>query len=91
MSALAEMERELIVERTRAGLAAAREQGRIGGRQYAPALLLLPDLRGCAPQSARVPSPQGRSFPITWLSGDIFSQAQAQIMGLDEFSGAAKI
>jgi DNA invertase Pin-like site-specific DNA recombinase len=28
MSALAEMERELIVERTRAGLAAAREQGR---------------------------------------------------------------
>ncbi|CDH24187.1 recombinase family protein [Xenorhabdus bovienii] len=32
MSALAEMERELIVERTNAGLAAAREQGRIGGR-----------------------------------------------------------
>jgi DNA invertase Pin-like site-specific DNA recombinase len=32
MSALAEMERELIVERTRAGLAAAREQGR-GGRR----------------------------------------------------------
>lgn len=35
MSALAEMERELIVERTRAGLAAAREQGRIGGRRRA--------------------------------------------------------
>lgn len=33
MNALAEMERELIVERTRAGLAAAREQGRIGGRR----------------------------------------------------------
>ncbi|HGY5195296.1 TPA: recombinase family protein [Raoultella ornithinolytica] len=33
MSALAEMERELIVERTRAGLAAAKEQGRIGGRR----------------------------------------------------------
>lgn len=32
MSTLAEMERELIVERTRAGLAAAREQGRVGGR-----------------------------------------------------------
>ncbi|MBS6358799.1 MAG: hypothetical protein KH421_12395, partial [Akkermansia muciniphila] len=32
-----------------------------------------------------------RSFPITWLNGDIFSQAQAQIMGLGEFSGAAKI
>lgn len=31
--ALAEMERELIVERTRAGLAAAREQGRVGGRR----------------------------------------------------------
>ncbi|MBD3720979.1 recombinase family protein [Klebsiella pneumoniae] len=33
MSAPAEMERELIVERTRAGLAAAREQGRVGGRR----------------------------------------------------------
>ncbi|MHC6686319.1 DNA-invertase hin [Klebsiella variicola] len=33
MSALAEMERELIVERTRASLAAAREQGRVGGRR----------------------------------------------------------
>ncbi|MQL46737.1 helix-turn-helix domain-containing protein [Photorhabdus khanii] len=32
MSALAEMERELIVERTNAGLVAARAQGRIGGR-----------------------------------------------------------
>ncbi|PIF13502.1 recombinase family protein [Candidatus Pantoea floridensis] len=33
MGALAEMERELIVERTRAGLAAARLKGRIGGRK----------------------------------------------------------
>ncbi|KFB98807.1 phage DNA invertase [Trabulsiella guamensis ATCC 49490] len=33
MSALAEMERELIVERTLAGLAAARAKGRIGGRR----------------------------------------------------------
>ncbi|MBA0177933.1 recombinase family protein [Pectobacterium carotovorum] len=33
MSALAEMERELIIERTRAGLDAARLQGRIGGRK----------------------------------------------------------
>lgn len=33
MGALAEMERELIVERTRAGLAAARQEGRIGGRR----------------------------------------------------------
>ena len=33
MGALTEMERELIVERTRAGLAAARQQGRIGGRR----------------------------------------------------------
>ena len=32
-----------------------------------------------------------RSFPITWLSGDIFSQAQEQIMGLDEFSGAVVV
>ncbi|EKN4012642.1 recombinase family protein, partial [Yersinia enterocolitica] len=33
MSALAEMERELIVERTKAGLVAARAEGRIGGRR----------------------------------------------------------
>lgn len=34
--ALAEFERELIVERTNAGLASARAQGRIGGRQRIP-------------------------------------------------------
>lgn len=33
MASLAQMERELIVERTRAGLIAARKQGRIGGRK----------------------------------------------------------
>ena len=33
MASLAEMERELIVERTRAGLEAARRQGRVGGRK----------------------------------------------------------
>lgn len=32
MAALAQMERELVIERTRAGLAAARKQGRTGGR-----------------------------------------------------------
>jgi len=34
-AALAEFERELIRERTRAGLAAARARGRIGGRKFA--------------------------------------------------------
>lgn len=33
MAALAQMERELIIERTKAGLKAARERGRIGGRK----------------------------------------------------------
>ena len=33
-AALAEFERELIVERTKAGLAAARARGRHGGRPY---------------------------------------------------------
>lgn len=33
MASLAQMERELIVERTRAGLIAASKQGRIGGRK----------------------------------------------------------
>jgi DNA invertase Pin-like site-specific DNA recombinase len=33
-AALAEFERELIVERTKAGLAAARARGRNGGRPY---------------------------------------------------------
>lgn len=40
MGALAEMERELIVERTRAGLSAAREKGRIGGRRH----IMTPDV-----------------------------------------------
>ena len=33
MASLAQMERELILERTRAGLEAARRQGRVGGRK----------------------------------------------------------
>jgi DNA invertase Pin-like site-specific DNA recombinase len=33
MASLAQMERELVVERTRAGLAAARKHGRVGGRK----------------------------------------------------------
>ena len=33
MASLAQMERELVAERTRAGLAAAKAQGRIGGRK----------------------------------------------------------
>ncbi|KAA0537776.1 helix-turn-helix domain-containing protein [Citrobacter portucalensis] len=33
MGALAKIERELIVERTKAGLAAARQEGRIDGRR----------------------------------------------------------
>jgi DNA invertase Pin-like site-specific DNA recombinase len=32
LAVLAEMERELIVERTQAGLKAARKRGRVGGR-----------------------------------------------------------
>jgi DNA invertase Pin-like site-specific DNA recombinase len=33
MASLAQMERELLAERTRAGLAAARQRGRVGGRK----------------------------------------------------------
>ena len=33
MAALAQMERELLTERTHAGLAAARRRGRVGGRK----------------------------------------------------------
>ena len=33
MASLAQMERELLIERTRAGLDAAKAQGRIGGRK----------------------------------------------------------
>ena len=33
MASLAQMERELMVERTRAGLAAAKKLGRVGGRK----------------------------------------------------------
>jgi len=35
MAALAQMERELIIERTKAGLVAAKERGRKGGRKRA--------------------------------------------------------
>lgn len=44
MGALAEMERELIIERTRAGLAAAPDKGRIGGRRR----VMTPDVIGRA-------------------------------------------
>ena len=33
MASLAQMERELMIERTKAGLDAARKQGRVGGRK----------------------------------------------------------
>jgi len=33
MASLAQMERDLLVERTKAGLAAAKERGRVGGRK----------------------------------------------------------
>ena len=33
MASLAQMERELLVERTKAGLEAARKRGRLGGRK----------------------------------------------------------
>lgn len=33
MASLAQMERELLIERTKAGLAAARKRGRVGGRK----------------------------------------------------------
>ena len=33
MASLAQMERELLVERTQAGLEAARKRGRVGGRK----------------------------------------------------------
>ena len=37
MGAVAELERDIIVERTKAGLAAARARGRVGGRKAIPA------------------------------------------------------
>lgn len=43
-AALAEFERELIIERTKAGLAAARARGRMGGR---PRKMNLPTLKLC--------------------------------------------
>ena len=43
-AALAEFERELIIERTKAGLAAARARGRLGGR---PRKMDLPTLKMC--------------------------------------------
>lgn len=48
-SALAQFERDLIVERTTAGLAAARARGRVGGRRSCPSSRWIPPGRCMSP------------------------------------------
>ena len=72
-AALAEFERELIIERTKAGLLAARARGRQGGRPYkmTPAKLRLargrhgPTRRPRSPTSAASSASPGRRYTAT--------------------------
>ena len=58
-AALAEFERALVRERTRAGLDAARARGRKGGRKHR----LTPERRAHAPPHTRTPRPRRRPLP----------------------------
>ena len=69
MASLAQMERELLVERTRAGLDAARAQGRVGGRKRAMTQSKLESARkllasGAAPRD--VAADLGMSVPTLY-------------------------
>ena len=69
-AALAEFERELIIERTNAGLLAARARGRQGGRPYkmTPAKLrLAPCCHGRPGDQGRRPLPRTRCHPADAL------------------------
>lgn len=76
MSALAEMERELIVERTRAGLAAAREQGRVGGRRRVMTEEVVEQCRRMLENSATRQQVAGKT------TAKAFWQAQAPLLRL---------
>ena len=69
MASLAQMERELIVERTRAGLEAARRQGRVGGRKRKMTnqkLNAAKKLLGSGTPSREVAQSLGLSVPILY-------------------------
>ena len=84
MASLAQMERELIMERTRAGLEAARSQGRVGGRkrqmtdskasgtpprEVAHSLhVSVPTLYRWVPASSRIICPQSPERSPDWLT-----------------------
>ncbi|BAS09320.1 DNA-invertase [Arthrobacter sp. Hiyo4] len=60
MASLAQMERELMVERTQAGLQAAREQGRVGGRKR---IMTDAKIRSAANSSSRERRPERSPTP----------------------------
>ena len=62
-AALAEFERELIVERTRAGLASARARGRNGGRPFKMTPARWPQPAGPAKHVSSAPAPAARGSP----------------------------
>ena len=81
MASLAEMERELTVERTRAGLEVARQLGRIGGRkrQMTDSKISLP--RSCWPTVYHL---------VTWLrtSGFLYQRCTAGFLPLHILNGS---
>ena len=75
MAAFAELERDMIHQRTMAGLAAARAQGRVGGR---PSVMDADKLAAATARLARGESPTGRRSTGTPTSSQHAGRAECQ-------------
>lgn len=83
MASLAQMERELMVERTQAGLQAAREQGRVGGRKRVMTEAKIRSARKLLGQGTpprEVASSLGVSVPTLyrWVPATVTAEASTQ-------------
>ncbi|MBM7848706.1 DNA invertase Pin-like site-specific DNA recombinase [Arthrobacter roseus] len=83
MASLAQMERELMVERTQAGLQAAREQGRVGGRKRVMTEAKIRSARKLLKQGTpprEVASSLGVSVPTLyrWVPATVTAEALTQ-------------
>ncbi|MGI4800873.1 MAG: recombinase family protein [Janthinobacterium lividum] len=76
MASLAQMERELGVERTLAGLAAARERGRVGGRT----VVLTPEVKAKARELMLGGMPTEKAAKAVGVSRTALFRAKAEIM-----------
>ena len=96
-AAFAEFERELITERTRAGLAAARARGRLGGRprkmNRATLLMAMAALRDPAAVAAEVAKRLGITTTTlyAYVNGDGTVKALGQAVLDDSASAVARV